>query len=132
MNPSRDTDHLRRSNRLRVHIKAAASHKAVEFIATDVEPGVPSWFRIAPENRRPIRTSPAHGEFRRDSSVSLVSAELIAVARAYLARELDAGRAEDAFARALDDWSRSLGSNSYGERKSVPGEPDQSGRLQPD
>jgi hypothetical protein len=107
---------------MRVHIKSAASHRAVEFIATDVAPGVPSWFRIAPENRRPVRTSPAHGEFRRDPGFSDVSAELIAVARRYLARELDAGQAEAAFAQALDAWSRSLGAEDYGDRQSVPGE----------
>ena len=116
---------------MRVLIKAAASHKAVEFIATDVAAGVPSWFRIAPANRKPIRTSPSHGEFRRDPAASSVSAELIAVAQGYLARELNPAQAEDAFARALDEWSRSLGSVEYGDRQSVPGEPDESTGRRP-
>jgi hypothetical protein len=105
---------------MQVHIKAAASHRAVEFIATDVAAGVPSWFRIEPEARRAIRTSPAHGEFRRNPAASDVGAELIAVARGYLGRELDAEQAEAAFARALDAWSRSLGAAAYGNRGSVP------------
>lgn len=62
---------------MRVHIKSAASHRAVQFIATDIAAGVPSWFRVAPEHRKAVRTSPAHGEFRRDPGFSDVSAELI-------------------------------------------------------
>jgi hypothetical protein len=108
---------------LRVHIKSAASHQEVEFIATDVAAGVPSWFRIEPDSGRTVvRSSPRHGEFHRDRRFSDVSAALIAVARRYLARELDAGQAEAAFAQALDAWSRSLGAEDYGDRQSVPGE----------
>ena len=93
---------------MRVHIKDAASYDAVEFIATDAPPGVPTWFRIEPNRSgNEIATSRGHGGPQAVPAGADVRAELLAVARNYLSRTTDAEQAEAAFAWALTRWAQS-------------------------